>query len=273
MPFDVWCTKIATILQKGQTFKKEVTLEDKYLLLPAFWHGTLPEEKKKIFNMINEEDGNFSSQCISKLHSECHIRIADMQNLRVCYELAKEDPTQLDRHVPCPTDIRQATSVDGLSVEQEAGSKMKSITAGLNTFELKPANVKGIDLFDHMIKHRLRRTKEDSHGIIRQSRVCSALNIDVCHSQQSLVNPSEKDLVIGLIISSAGGDGARLKLPQRKLNSLGYINCESGCQNDEERLKRMKRQLQITASIVEIKEMTRMEEQEARDKDEKALHD
>jgi hypothetical protein len=43
--FPEWCKKIAPILASGQTFKSECPV-DVYSLLPGWWHGTLPEEKK-----------------------------------------------------------------------------------------------------------------------------------------------------------------------------------------------------------------------------------
>jgi hypothetical protein len=43
-------------LQAGQTFKPEgVEEEDLLLLLPAFWHGMLPLERKGVIDSINRK--------------------------------------------------------------------------------------------------------------------------------------------------------------------------------------------------------------------------
>ena len=76
VPFSEWCKKIESFLQKGGTFKAE-TVDDKYLLLPGFWHGTLPNDKKKIFNLVEESSG-FTADCVQELTgSEYSIRIID----------------------------------------------------------------------------------------------------------------------------------------------------------------------------------------------------
>jgi hypothetical protein len=53
--FPEWCQRIGSFLQTGQTFKCE-TLLDKYSLLPTFWHGTTPEDKKLVVEVISGHD-------------------------------------------------------------------------------------------------------------------------------------------------------------------------------------------------------------------------
>jgi hypothetical protein len=87
IPFSEWCKKIESFLQKGGTLKVE-TSDDKYLLLSGFWHGTAPNDKKKIFNLIKKY-GGFTADCVQEMNgSEYSIRFTDMHTLRVCYELA-----------------------------------------------------------------------------------------------------------------------------------------------------------------------------------------
>jgi hypothetical protein len=45
--FPEWCKKIAPILAAGQNFKSETPV-DMYALLPGWWHGALPEKKRKL---------------------------------------------------------------------------------------------------------------------------------------------------------------------------------------------------------------------------------
>jgi hypothetical protein len=54
------------------------------LLLPSFWHGMLPVETRMVFAIIESEEG-FTVDCLRKLHSECHVPLVDMHNIRVCF--------------------------------------------------------------------------------------------------------------------------------------------------------------------------------------------
>ena len=64
--------------------------------------------------------------------------------------------------------------------------------------------------------------------------------------------PIERELTHGKIIRGTVGLGAQLKLAKRKLANLGNIKSHSGVQNDKERLKRLKSQITLAASLVEI---------------------
>jgi hypothetical protein len=56
LPFVDWCKKISNHLQAGQTFKSELFRDDPYLLLPTLWHGTIPEDKKKIMGVLEKHE-------------------------------------------------------------------------------------------------------------------------------------------------------------------------------------------------------------------------
>ena len=96
--FPEWCKKIAPILASGQTFKSENPVVV-YSLLPGWWHGTLPEEKKAIVGVIDKHEG-FTPQCCMELKSQCSIPFVDQQIVRVCYEMAKQHPKHLEMGIP-----------------------------------------------------------------------------------------------------------------------------------------------------------------------------
>ena len=104
--------------------------------------------------------------------------------------------------------------------------------------------LKGKDLFYHMIKHRGRD--------VVTSKPSSYLGIDVSDVQMSVMQPSEEELTQGWIMKETVGTGAKLKLVKRKLDNLGYIKSESGIQNDEKCLKRLENQMQMAAALAEI---------------------
>ena len=80
--------------------------------------------------------------------------------------------------------------------------------------------------------------------------------IDVSKTQCSIISSDKKDLVLRSIIQYAGGDGARLTLAKRNLDSLGFINDRHGSRNDQERLKCTKTRLRLIELVAEIKRVS-----------------
>jgi len=117
--------------------------------------------------------------------------------------------------------------------------------------------MRGEELFNHMIKFRNRRYCNDDMVMTSSA----SLAIDIDKTQKSIIRPTTRDHVEKSVINCASGDGARLKLAKRKLTSLSYLQGESGVQNDPKRLRRMKNQLELTASMAEIKRVQKVHEQ------------
>ena len=181
-----------------------------------------------------------------------------MHSLRVCYEVAVENPDHLEREVPTKEDLERVNGESGCTEIEAAKLKTKKITHGLNSFLLKPEELKGEALLNHMIKFR------KTHGTENASTSPSMyLAIDVDATQASLLNPCMMDLNQRAIISCAGGDGARLKLAKRRLDNLGFYSSDCGIQNDPGRLDRLKNQLELSASLAEIKNMAMLEDENA----------
>ena len=125
----------------GGTFKTDLPI-DQYCLLPAYWHGTSPVDKKKIYETIQSCNGQFTVECVKKLTTENHIRSKDLHSLRACYELALEFPEHLN--LGCPTKLDTSVNAVSAIVEEAKGSTNK-INANLNTFLIKPAGMKGVN--------------------------------------------------------------------------------------------------------------------------------
>ena len=79
VPFEEWCEKIRPFLQAGQSFKPKMPVK-KYSLLPPFWQGMLPTDKKTIVTVIDSH-GDFSVNCCMKLLSQFKIPLADQQKI------------------------------------------------------------------------------------------------------------------------------------------------------------------------------------------------
>ena len=245
--FGDWCDKISTDLEVGQQFKPE-TSDDIYSLLPSFWHGMEPHEKKAVMAVIAEFGGMFCVDCVRKLKDECSIPTKDLQNLRVCYETAKKYPEHLELTVPSST---AQTVAPELAAAEEA---LKPVTHGLINFELKPDGLNGAELFQHVSQFVRRQTKRDD--AVEPS---AYLDVEITDDQRVILAPSAQDLTCEALMADAGGMGAQKKLAKRKLENLGDVKAHCGVQNDPERIRKLKATAQLSASISEIARVAKAE--------------
>ena len=255
--FPEWISRIAHFMQGGQSFKPDEPI-DEYALLPSWWHGMEPVEKRKMYDTI-ETHGGFSVACVRELFSECHIRVPDMQKARCCYELAKMHPEHLTRGAPTSNAVAPEAAVAA------AAAVFRPVKHGLTSFELKPGGLKGAALFDHMCG-LARRT---SPAKLAPS---AALNVEITATQQAILNPTQQDLTMRMLMLDAGGDGAKKKLAKRKLDVLGVtVKAHSCIANDPARTKRLKSALSLAASLAEIARVKASERDSKKSESTKAL--
>jgi hypothetical protein len=246
LSFPRWCKKIESVLQAGQTFKTEGVNNDMYLLLPSFWHGMIPEEKKKAKDIFDSHNQHYSTTCILELHEKSHIPYRDMQSLRMCLALARDNLSYLDRGRPTEAEIKMASELPEMVVAAE--KERASVADGLRNFQLKPPGLQGEDLLIHMTEFRRRNVKEEDHRIAPELMVSPRDKF-----QEQMMKQSTDDIVKGNIMREVGGNGAIEKLGKRKLDYLGYVKSESFFANDNNRLKRMEEQCRLTISLEETK--------------------
>lgn len=256
--FPEWCQRIGSFLQTGQTFKCE-TLLDKYSLLPTFWHGTTPEDKKLVVEVISGH-GGFTVQCCKDLLSRCRVAFADQQSLRPCYELAMQYPHHLDLGVPPPEQIARAQNIPELD---EAYASMNHVTNGLASFQLKPDGLTGEDLFNHMLKFGARDPKyspsAQKDDVVRKPSTW--LDVEMTDDQVEVMRPKSIDRMLTEAMKDAGGQGATMKLAKRKLDMFGNVNSHCGMANDEKKLNLLRNKLQLAASIAEVYRMDKADAQ------------
>lgn len=112
----------------------------------------------------------------------------------------------------------------------------RNINGGLDLFQLKPPDMKGIELFDCMIKHR------KVAGNVEAEEPGNYLTAEMSKDQKYLIlNLSNKDFARRELMKDAGGTRATAKLAKRKLDNLGHIKVHSGLANDPVKIGQMKR--------------------------------
>ena len=81
--FAEWCARIAPSLQTGEAFHQPADPEHVFDLLPPFFRGMTCAERQKLIDTIDQHEVRFSVECIQNMMQCCHIRLQDMQGVRV----------------------------------------------------------------------------------------------------------------------------------------------------------------------------------------------
>jgi hypothetical protein len=259
--FPEWCNKISHFLKGGESFKPETVMLDTYKLLPPFWLGMCAAEKKRCAEIVIEHDGMYSVACVRQFMAEMHIPLGDMQNLRVCLDVAAEFPDQLERE---PANSADACATTLPAAITEARSQIADVADGLASFQLHPTSdgnqlLSGLAKFDHMVK-LARRSTPQAISLVPSAH----LDLEYTSTQRMLLNPTAQDFAMHEIMSHAHGAGAQQALAKRKLDSLGNVRGQSGFANDPARMKRLKSQLDLVVSIADIDKATANEKATAK---------
>lgn len=246
--FSEWCITISQFLEGGQNYKPE-TLTDEYALLPSWWDGMAPEEKRSAADILQKHDQQWSVACVREMHTACSIPLCDMQNLRLCLDLAAADPTHLDRAVP------EASSTQPEEVAA-AKEKQRDVSEGLRNFQLHPKKpdgtqaLSGMAKFDHLCK--MARRSIDARSTLAPS---AYLDVEYSSEQQRLLDPTPQDFAMHVIASHCHGEGAQRHMGKRKLDAVGNLRGQCGLANDPVRLKRLNNQLNLASSLGEISKL------------------
>ena len=207
--FEMWLKRIQPHLQAGATFKFE-TLQEKYWLLPSLWHGMLPCERQAVIKVIDEHSSSYTMECVQDLKTKCHIAPADMQKIRLCYDLSKEEPSSIG----ITEAIRPALLGEAELNESNQKQATALLTDGLITYQRVPAHLIGKGKGEELLKHQLSFLKRTSQSAVLAPSAW--LDIEVSKDQQDILNPSFRDLTIREIMKDAGGLGATKKFAKRK---------------------------------------------------------
>jgi len=235
--FEDWCKRIEPFMQASDNFDliTQNSSIDLYTLLPAFWHGMTPAEKTSVVSVVDRfGEEAWSVACIKTLHEECSIPYNDMGSLQACVHLAQENPSHLQRGLPdddtqAEVPVAAAGDNDSSDVVAKVEASRKKANHGLRTFQLKPSDLSGTALLDHMIRFRRREyeSREEEHAISK--------GLDV------KIRTKHQEQIMGKV-----GEGTSLdKAAKVRLDNLGLIANQSAFVNNPVRLRRLESQLRL----------------------------
>ena len=153
LPFEQWIQKIKPMVQGGSSFQAD-TLQPagKFWMLPTFWLGMEPGERRDVIKMIDSHDSKYTVSCLRLLHEAYHIPLADMNKIRVCYSVSKEHPETMELTMESQPSATCQTATDV--------AVAPTINDGLISFQRCPKGYTGQKLLDHMTMYIKRRVKK-----------------------------------------------------------------------------------------------------------------
>ena len=282
--FKEWLKKIDSHVTTGDTAYTRSNEDSIYDAMPAFWKAMKVEERQKVLQRIKTLTNEVGQQMwLDKTHilslSEC-VPLNQVPKLRICYQAAQAHPDVIvgsrigtitindeNRNSAAPDNDNGDTEVILVETPNTSSTQQQLLQTNsnhqLNSFMLLPPSfLKAIDeaktniekvstqkkLFAHTVQFR-NRTNYDKETLC----VSDYLDVEVTSDQQRLLNPTVLDTVAGFILKDSQGQGAKKRLPQRRLNLIdGHVSAHCSVLNSEERMNLIRLSNEVAAVLGDI---------------------
>jgi len=112
--------------------------------------GEEVSERQELERIIDSHDYGFTVNCLVQIQRDCKIPFQEMQKVRLVHTLVVEYKGVID----ISSNAAQVVEEQMKSKEkEEAKAQIKNAGTTLNHYLLKPPDLKGVKLFEHMIKY------------------------------------------------------------------------------------------------------------------------
>ena len=281
--------RIDTQVATGEAAYTRANEDSIFDAMPGFWKSMQIEERQHVIQRINrlkEEEGE--QMWLNKTHllslSEL-VPLEHVPKLRICHQVVKEHPDVIvgtrratvlvdgDNSDDAETHNDRSDTLIDLTLENR--NEGTTTAQGLNSFMLLPpsllkeikeakTNVETVSaqekLFKHVVKFRNRMNYDKT-----KISVSDHLNVEVSEDQQRLLNPTVLDTVAGFLLKDAQGDGAKKRLPQRRLNFVdGQVSAHCSILNSDDRLKLINLSNEVAAVMADIQNDRSQEREKTR---------
>ena len=287
VPFNEWMKKIARFVTASVNFKDEnvgPTSKEKFILLPSFWHGMAPSERKVVMTIMQSYSYSWSAECISRIMEECTVTIGQMQDLRTCIIVARKHPETLEYDfdtLQAEKEMVEQAARDAEPTElKDARASGLSINRGLDNFQMIPKDENGIskysgeELFNHICKYRnIQTIAKLKNGKITMIQPSSGLDIHLQQDSMSCIIPTDSELRRGNILRDAVGDEAERKCSSRKLTNIGTVVGHCDVLNSEDNIKKMADNLMFVSAVAEVARHRTNEKSEKQEQKRKQYED
>ena len=243
--------------------------------MPAYWKNMIIEQRQKIIQQIDQMSKETADIWTDKTHllklTEL-VEFKQLNTIRICHQVVKQYPG-------CMVGLAPPQKKENPEPTEDAKNKP---TKTLDPFLLLPPKLlknakhtslvaaerkkEQMKLFEHIVRFRNREQYS-----VKELKVSTHLDVEVTADQQRLLNPSVLDTITGFIIKDSQGEGAKKRLPQRRLNMIdGLVSSHCCVLNSAERLDLIKKSNQIAALMAEIEVDRSKQKEEARKRKEEA---
>ena len=286
IPLDDW---LINFLEAGSKFEAAPTqtVEEQ---LPK-WYGEMDEEKQKQMHEVFRGAGmNWDYGVVKKLAElglnakqmgqagQCHLAVERTKAAAAtdCEIASASEEGGSVRLWPTQTPAALAdgseTAAAALQTEEVSLPPAPQVfdpKRGLHAFTLKPAGLKGKELFAHMCRMRKRYSPDHISLRVRRlnskSRALQALNLEIGVDQLGLVEGDMADRALGELLKAASGN-KKLRMPKRTLNVIGEDKASCQLITSDEYVQKMRSVAQLADGIHDYKEkQAEVKEQKAAD--------
>ena len=248
---DQWLDRIKDALDRGSKFQDEGEITPR-MLLPD-WYRQWPSDRVQgALDIVANGDGWGDVAMIQRLLAFTGLSPAELQSYQTCWFVETDDP-DLGGEVAAPQ------APPPRSIEYNPNE-------GLLSYTLKPPGLKGEALLAHMAQHRSWDTNPMKRNYdtafvdyldleISQRIVHRNSRVHAVSDQLKAIMPTERDLMQGSILKEIGTHSASKMMPRRMLNGIGEVNAYCVEANSEERIKKLRANLELADSLEAIKEI------------------
>ena len=176
------------------------------------------------------------------------VRLEDVFKLRACYLTAKVYPSVIVRLIEEESSNIQNDSA--FPIDQFCSWKPSDLLAKYRDNKTDISIQK--EFFLHVTNYVAQKHWDIGHATVAPA---GFLNIEISDNQQTLLNPTQKDVLFGFIAYDAKGKEAVQKIAKRRLYAIeGNVNSYSKFLNDPKILKITNNVKQLCASFTEMSE-------------------
>ena len=226
--------------------------------------------------MFKQHNGQFTLDCLQELNDSLAITSAMAPSFWVCYKCAIKNPTHLEQDSTSVASVG-ATTISTITnkstTDKSAGDGVDSICSqlpvlqqnveelvlkGLQNYQLKPSGLRGVELFEHMIKFwELHRPVKECFCKYT-TKVSNYLDVPISHTNKCVLLAKGKHVcgeqvdLMRNIMADLFGTQAKMKLKRQKLDAICGFKRHCSVLNLSDALAKRENARLLGASIAEI---------------------
>jgi hypothetical protein len=278
-PFRDWCIKIEGDLNTGDTFFKDrPSLFD---AMPAVWKNMKTEDRRVICDII---DSFYNSTavvgptirpwCVDNVKKLVpYVKLDDVVAVRASYFAWKEDPNVL--HDPIVVNA-EAASLPLLGDDSIFSWHPKKLVNRFKEFSNKESenydkeetHKRGLEWFSHVcntVSRQHSSTSSLEYTLSSSILPHASYAIDISTEQRHLLNPTQRDLFLGLVLEKAVGDKATRKIAKRSLDFLnGNVASYAQHVTSDENMKQVAARMDVAEALSILRAEEEKKKQEHR---------